>query len=418
MVESLNDPYSEFLPNEKLADFESQVAGKLTGIGAQLEMRNEQLTVVTPLEGSPALKSGIKAGDAILEINGKSTRDIKIPDAVKQIVGEAGTEVKLKLRRASGDTADVTVTRGPIILRSVRGFARGKDYAWQWLLSRDQKIGYIAVDHLAPNTPTELRDTITALKQDGLKGLILDLRFSPGGLLQSAHETAQLFLDEATVVTIRGRDGKEQSFMSDGKQRLGDFPLVVLVNEQTASAAEILAGALKDNGRAILLGTRTHGKGSVQTIVKLDGDGVVRLTTAFFHLPRGSNIDRRPGEKTWGVDPSDGYFLPMTADENEQLRKRGRERAIIGDPAPADARTTDLSPELIAQDHADPQLAAALRTLTAKLTTGEFEKVGKSAAEAEQYAQRRGEVERRREGLLKNIQELDRELKSLEAVRK
>ncbi len=114
MVESLGDPYSEFLPKEKLADFESQVAGKLTGIGAQLELRNEQLTVVTPLEGSPALKSGVKAGDAILEINGKSTRDIKISDAVKQIVGEAGTEVKLKLRRALGDTADVTVTRGPI----------------------------------------------------------------------------------------------------------------------------------------------------------------------------------------------------------------------------------------------------------------------------------------------------------------
>jgi carboxyl-terminal processing protease len=417
MVESLGDPYSEFLSNEKLADLEKHIAGKLTGIGAQLEMREDQLTVVTPLEGSPALKAGIKAGDAILKINGESTGELKIADAVKRIVGEAGSEVKLKLRRASGETAEVTVVRGPIVLRTIRGFERGKDNRWQWLLNGEQKIGYIAIDQLASGTPKELSEAINELKANGLKGLILDLRFSPGGLLQAAHEAAQLFLGEATVVTIRGRDGQEHAFKSDGKQQLGDFPLVVLVNEQTASAAEILAGALKDNGRAIVIGTRTFGKGSVQSLVKLaDGSGALRLTTAFHHLPSGRNIDRRPGEKNWGVDPSDGYFIPLTAIQGEQLQKRRREREIIaGGGSPAEATARAITPEVIAKEHADAQLAAALRTMVARLASGEFEKVGKSAEAAGQYAERRDEINRRREGLLKNIQELDRELSSLGA---
>ena len=285
-------------------------------------------------------------------------------------------------------------------------------------ISRDHKIGYIAVDHLAPDTPNELRDAINALKQDGLNGLILDLRFSPGGLLQSAHETAQLFLDEATVVTIRGRDGKEQSFMSDGKQRLGDFPLVVLVNEQTASAAEILAGALKDNGRADPA-RHTHARqriGSNHRQARRRRRGsphhrVLSLAARKQHRPptRRKNLGRR----------SERRILPA----DDRGRKRATQKAPPRSrdhrrPAPADAQNANLTPDLIAKDHADAQLAAALRTLTAKVTTGEFEKVGKSAAEAEQYAQRRNEVERRREGLLKNIQELDRELKSLEASAK
>jgi carboxyl-terminal processing protease len=416
MVQSLGDPYSEFLTSEKLAELETHIGGKLTGIGAQLEMRQEQLTVVTPLEGSPAFKAGVKAGDAILEINGEPTGELKIADAVKRIVGEAGSEVKLKLRRASGEIADVTVVRGPIVLRSIRGFQRGKDHRWQWLLSSEYKIGYIGVDHLASGTPKEISEAIDELKKNGLAGLILDLRFSPGGLLQSAHETAELFISEGTVVTIRGRNGEEQVFKSDGKKRLGDFPMVVLINEHTASATEILAGALKDNGRGMMVGTRTFGKGSVQSLVKLaDGSGALRLTTAFYHVPSGRNIDRRPGERDWGVDPTDGFFIPLSAEQTEQLQRRRREREIIaGDDSADRAAARELTAEAIAKEHADPQLAAALRTMITKITFGEFEKVGKSAEAAQQYAVRRDEINRRREGLLKNIQELDRELSSFE----
>jgi carboxyl-terminal processing protease len=415
MVEALNDPFSEFVPAQQLADLERQIDGKLTGIGAQLELREGQLTVVTPLEGSPALKAGIRPGDAILEIDTQPTRDLAMADAVKRIVGENGTKVVLKIRRASGENVDLNIERGPIVLRSVKGFARGSEHSWEFMFDREQKIGYVAVSQFGPGTPDELKKVITDLQKSGLNGLILDIRFSPGGLLQAAHEVAELFLGEATVVTIRGRDGKEQAMKSDGKKKLGDFPLVVLVNEQTASAAEVLAGALKDNKRALLVGTRTFGKGSVQSLIKLDnGIGAIRLTTSFYRSPSGRNIDRLPGEKEWGVDPSDGYFVPMTQEAIDQLNKRRLQREVI-DVASREGKTGgELIPSVIEKEHGDGQLAAGLRTLTAKLVSGEFEKVGLSAEAAGLYAARRIEIQLRREALGRSLEQLDREWKSLD----
>jgi carboxyl-terminal processing protease len=415
MVESLGDPYSEYLPAIKLADLQRQIEGKLTGIGAQLDMRDGQLTVVTPLEGSPALAAGVKPGDAILQIDDTSTRDLALADAVKRILGDAGTKVSLKVRRAGGDTADLTITRGPIVLRSISGFARDKEHRWQFMLNAEHKIGYLAASQLGPRTAEEIKEAVTALKKAGLNGLILDLRFCPGGLLQAAHDVASLFLGEATVVTIRGRDGKEQVMKSEGNNRLGDFPLVVLAGEQTASAAEVLTGALKDNNRAIVVGARTWGKGSVQSIIKFDeGAGAVRLTTAYFYSPGGRSIERKPGEKVWGVDPSDGYFVPMTQEAVDRLLELRKKRDIIGgEPAADGAHADQQSADAIAR-MGDAQLAAALRTLAAKVTAGEFEKVGQSAAAAQDYALRRRELQDRRAALTKSLEELDRQWKSLE----
>ena len=414
IMQSLDDPYSEYLSAEKMADLERQIEGKLTGIGAQLELRDRQLTVVTPLEGSPAQKAGVRAGDAILEIDGKSTTDLPLPEAVKRILGESGSKLNLKVRRAKGDTADLTIERGPIVLRTVSGLVRGKDHRWQYLVDRERRIGYIAVNQLGPRTAEEIKEAVAALKTDGLKGLILDLRFSPGGLLQSAVGVAGLFLGEATVVTARGRDGKEQAWKSDGKNQLGDFPLVVLAGERTASATEVLAGALKDNGRAMVVGARTWGKGSIQSLIKLeDGAGAVRLTTAYFYSPSGRTIERKPGEKVWGVDPSDGYFVPMTQEATEQVSELRKRREIIGDTSTDAAAAEPLTAEAIAKQ-GDAQLAAALRSIVAKITSGEFEKVGQSAAAAQEYAQRRLDVERRRDALTKSLEQLDREWKALD----
>jgi carboxyl-terminal processing protease len=414
IVQSLDDPYSEYLSAEKIAELERQIEGKLTGIGAQLDMRDRQLTVVTPLEGSPAHKAGVRAGDAILEIDGKPTGELSLPDAVKRILGEAGSKISLKVRRAKGDTAELTIERGPIVLRTVSGLVRGKDHRWQYLIDREHKIAYIAVSQLGPRTADEIKEAVSALKEDGLKGLILDLRFSPGGLLQSAVDVAGLFLGEATVVTARGRDGKEQAWKSDGKNQLGDFPLVVLAGERTASATEVLTGALRDNGRAIVVGARTWGKGSIQSLIKLDeGTGAVRLTTAYFYSPSGRTIERKPGEKVWGVDPTDGYFVPMTQEATERLIELRKTREIIGDASADAAPAEPLNAEAIAKQ-GDAQLAAALRTLAAKVTSGEFEKVGQSAAAAQEYAQRRRELEDRRAALTKSLEELDRQWKSLD----
>ncbi|MEX2137808.1 MAG: S41 family peptidase [Pirellulales bacterium] len=416
MVKSLNDPYTEYLPADKLADLQRQMEGKLSGIGAQLDTRDGRIVVITPLEGSPALKAGVQPGDAILGIDDQTTREMKLDDAVKRIVGDTGTKVRLKVRRTSGEVVDLTIERGPIVLRSVSGFARGKDHGWEYLLDREHKIGYLAVSQFGPRTAEEIKEVVAGLQKADLKGLILDLRFSPGGLLQAAYETAQLFLGEGTVVTLRGRDGEDKAWKSNGTKKIGDFPLVVLVGEQTASATEVLAGALKDNDRAVVVGARTFGKGSVQTLVRLnEGEGAIRLTTAFYHSPSGRSIDRRPGQKVWGVDPSDGYFVPMTQEATERLRVRRLQREILGaeasDVSDGSAATT---PDAIAKDHGDPQLAAALRTLVARVVSGEFEKVGQSAEAAQEYALRRIDIDLRRAALTRSLEELDREWKLLD----
>jgi carboxyl-terminal processing protease len=414
MIESLGDPYTDYLPADKLAELERQMEGKLTGIGAQLDMREGQIVVVTPLEGSPALKAGIQPGDVILEIDNQTTTNTKLDAAVKRIVGDAGTKVQLKVRRASGEEADLTIVRGPIVLRSVMGYARDADGAWNYMLDREQKIGYLAVKQFGPRTAEEIKEAITTLQKDGLRGLILDLRFSPGGLLQSAHDSAQLFLGDATVVTLRSRGGEEQSWKTDGKQKLGDFPLVVLAGERTASATEVLAGALKDNDRAIVVGARTFGKGSVQTLIKLAEGGAVRLTTAFYQSPSGRTIERRPGQNVWGVDPTDGYFVPMTQEATERLQAQRQKREAIGAAASDATDQPASSPEAIAEKDGDPQLAAALRTLVAKVTSGEFERVGQSAQAAQEYALRRIDIDLRRAALTRSLEELDREWKSLD----
>jgi carboxyl-terminal processing protease len=415
MIESLGDPYTEYLPADKLADLQRQMEGKLTGIGAQLDFREGRIVVVTPLEGSPALKAGVQPGDAILEIDGQTTRELKLDEAVKRIVGDTGTKVRLKVRRASGDEVNLTIERGPIVLRSVTGYARGADGGWNYLLDREHKIGYLAVKQFGPRTAEEIKDVVTALQKDGLRGLILDLRFSPGGLLQTAYETAQLFLGEATVVTLRGRDSEDKDWKSDGAKKLGDFPLVVLAGERTASASEVLAGALKDNDRAIVVGARTFGKGSVQTLIKLNEGGAVRLTTAFFHTPGGRTIERRPGQKVWGVDPTDGYFVPMTQEATERLQAQRQQRETIGViTSNATEQPAATSPDAIAKKDGDLQLASAVRTLVAKVTSGEFERVGQSAEAAQEYALRRIDIDLRRAALTRSLEELDREWKSLD----
>src|SRR5262249_11451344 len=159
-------------------------------------------------------------------------------------------------------------------------------------------------------TATEVEAAIDKLQKEGLKGLILDLRFCPGGLLNQGVDVGKLFLKEGTIVTIKGTKGLESVYKADGKP-VGDFPMLVLINAQTASAAEILAGALKDHNRAVLLGTRTYGKGSVQSILSVDGGGALKLTVALHYLPSGRNIQKHPGAKTWGVDPDDGFYVPL-----------------------------------------------------------------------------------------------------------
>ena len=216
-----------------------------------------------------------------------------------------------------------------------------------------------------------------SLQAQGLKGLILDLRYCPGGVLDSAVAAAKLFLSEGTVVSLHSRNNVSTPLKIETSEALGDFPLVVLVNGETASAAEIVAGALQDNQRAVVIGSRTVGKGSVQTLIKLEGSsGAIRLTTAEYRLPGGRNIDRRAGEKSWGIDPDEGYFLPLDQPQSKALLERRQAREIIGNRS--DGRSSPnviTTADSIENQQADPQLAAALNTMVSRITTGQFEKV-------------------------------------------
>jgi carboxyl-terminal processing protease len=416
MVSALDDPYSDYLTAEMLADIERQIGGTLVGIGAQLEMHEGKIRVVTPLENSPALKAGVRPGDVILQIDGQTTAGIELPEAVKRIVGQQGSSVRLKLGRQGGEEIELNVTRGPIQLQTVKGFQRASDNRWVFLLDPAQKIGYAQVAQLANNTPQELRAAIESMKGQGLGGLILDLRFCPGGTLDSAVAVAKLFLSEGTIVSIHGRDSEPMSIKVDEDGSLGDFPLIVLVNSETSSAAEIVAGALQDNERAIVLGTRSLGKGSVQSLIKLDGGGgAIKLTTSQYRLPNGRNIDRNGGAATWGINPNEGYFVPLDQAQTKAVLERRQAQEVIGGTA-SDSVTppANVTSQWIVEELADPQLAAALKTLEARLTTGQFEKVSNLSPAEIELALKRDDVERRRTAVLQSLKELDQELASLD----
>jgi carboxyl-terminal processing protease len=413
LLKGLKDPYTDYLSAKDLSGFEAQVAGKVSGIGVQLEMVSERLVVTTPLEGSPALKAGIRPGDMIEAIDGKATRGLTMNDAVQRILGSAGSVVKLKVVHPEGVVEELAITRGAIRLRTVIGFLRGPDGSWEFLLEPEHKIGYLHVKQFARGTAGEVREAIVGLQKSGLKGLILDLRFCPGGLLDQALEVSKLFVAKGVLLTTRGPGKEEMVFRADGTSTLGTFPVIVLVNELTASAAEIVAGALRDHQRAVLLGTRTYGKGSVQTIVMLDDGSALKVTTAQHYLPSGRNIQKRPGERSWGVDPSVGFYIPLTTAQTKALQQDAQRRALV--QGKKDARgAVRLTPQMVEDQHADPQLAAALRSMTARLTGGEFLKVGKDNGLLLDQALHLEEMRNRRERLIESINELEREMAELQ----
>jgi carboxyl-terminal processing protease len=231
--------------------------------------------------------------------------------------------------------------------------------------------------------------------------------------LDQALEVCKLFVAKGVILTTRGPAKEEMVFKADGKSTLGEFPVLLLINEQTASAAEIVAGALRDHDRAVLLGSRTFGKGSVQTLVMLDEGGALKVTTAYHYLPSGRNIQKRPGDKSWGVDPTGGFYLPLTSAQTEALRQDAQKRSLL-DPKKDSPKGPPLTPKTIEENHADAQLAAALRSMTARLTGGEFLKVGKDDGLLLEQALRLEEMRQRREELLRSMSQVEREMAELQ----
>ena len=284
-LKDLGDPYTRFLEPEEFEELTSQTTGELSGIGIRLEIddKTNQLTVVEPLQNSPAEKAGIKSGDKILQINDKPTSLMSIEQASTEIKGEVGTEVNLKLSRSEQEVFEVTLVREQIELPSV-----------EYTLNREGQlnVGYIKLDEFSSHAAEQMEKAIQELSDRDVSGFVLDLRGNPGGLLFSSVEIARMWLEKGAIVSTIDRKGGNQKFAANGRA-LTDLPLVVLVNGYSASASEILAGALKENKRATIVGTRTYGKGTVQSVHSLsDGSGLA-VTIARYYPPSGTDINRK-----------------------------------------------------------------------------------------------------------------------------
>jgi len=284
MLEQLKDPYSVLLTGDDYKALTEQTSGNYAGLGIQIDVREGWITVVAPLPDTPAERAGVATGDQIIEVDGKSTEGWKNDEAVKALRGEAGSKVTITVRRSGVvDPLKYNLTRAQIHIRSV---PPGTLF--------DGGVGYIGLNPVAETSAEELRSEIASMKSKGMKSLILDLRYNPGGLLDQGVKVADLFLDaKQEIVATRGRArGSTKEFYDEARQAWPELPIVVLVNDGTASAAEIIAGALQDHDRAVVVGTPTFGKGLVQTLFPL-GDGVaLKLTTARWYTPSGRTIQR------------------------------------------------------------------------------------------------------------------------------
>ncbi|HVJ99711.1 MAG TPA: S41 family peptidase [Gemmatimonadales bacterium] len=284
MLEQLKDPYSVLLTGDDYKALTEQTSGNYAGLGIQIDVRDGWITVVAPLPETPAERAGIQTGDRIIEVDGKSTEGWKNDEAVKALRGAPGSKVTITIRRSGiAEPIKYPLTRAQIHIRSVPA---GTMF--------DGGAGYISLNPVSETSAGELRQEITSMKKKGMKSLILDLRYNPGGLLDQGVEVSDLFLDaQQEIVSTRGRArGSTKQFLDDARQAWPELPIVVLVNEGTASAAEIIAGALQDHDRAVVVGTPTFGKGLVQTLFPL-GEGVaLKLTTARWYTPSGRTIQR------------------------------------------------------------------------------------------------------------------------------
>lgn len=283
MVKTL-DPYSAYLTPERYKELEIGTSGEFGGVGMEVTEEEGFLKVIAPIEGSPAAKAGIKPGDLILAINGKTTEGMAVFESVKLLRGPKGSNVKITLKREGENSSiDLTLTRDIIHIKSVKFdlFEGG--------------IGYIKLSQFQEKVAEELINAVSDLeyKNGGmLKGLVLDLRNNPGGLLDEAIEVADEFIDQGLIISVKGRspDQSKQYFATKG-ENVHDYPIVVIVNKGSASASEVVAEALQDSKRATILGSKTFGKGSVQTIIKLDDGSGLKITTAKFYAPSGRSIN-------------------------------------------------------------------------------------------------------------------------------
>ena len=418
MLEELNDPYTTFVPRRDTQDFSKDLTGEYVGIGAEVQIRDGWLTISSPPDGSPAWRAGVMAEDRVVAIDGESTEGLTIDESIDLLTGQPKTKVTITVERGT-ETLDIEIIRDHIKVQAVKGFMRvDGDGEWMHVIDGSAGIAYIRLTQFTPGCAQEVKDAIAHARDEvggELGGLILDLRFNPGGLLDEAVEIADLFIDEGTIVSTKGRVFEESSDEATREGTITDLPLVVMVNGQSASASEVLSGALSDHGRAVILGTRSFGKGSVQTVRPLEsGAGVLKITEQYYYLPSGRLLHRRDDSTVWGVDPSPGYFLPLTTDETLEMLRARREQEIIAHND--ESEQVDLSDtQAVLEALSDPQLQAAVTVMQHRATTGEFEPVGIDANEPDDVALAElNTLRSQEERLLRELARIDKRMRAAE----
>lgn len=378
----LDDFTAVIWPHER-DEFTRTTSGKFSGVGIQISRHDSRLTVVTPLGGTPAQLAGIKPGDVIAQVDGQSTEGWTLDQAVRNITGPVGTTVALGIDRP-GEPEMLTfrIKRVEIAIESIKGWSRipGADQ-WDYYIDPDMKIGYVRLTNFMPQTAADLDAAVNWMeRQGGVNGLILDLRFDPGGLLEAAIDVCDRFVKSGVLVsTVRG-DGTvdSQAFAGDSarasrgtgpaarqarpQNTYAPFPLVVMVNEGSASASEIVSGCLQDYQRATIVGTRSFGKGSVQELFRLDENkAFLKLTTHYYQLPKGRIIHRKPGAAVWGVEPD--VVVKMTPQQVADSLAARQELDILRDPAAADKPVVPVVEDPAPEDGGAPAVRPNVRNI-------------------------------------------------------
>jgi carboxyl-terminal processing protease len=322
----------------QVREFEKMMTNEFTGIGIEISKRKGVLTITSLLPDTPAYNSGLDAGDVIEAADGVETKDMSLICAVRKITGQAGSKVTLTIRRAGEEkTRDITITRAKIIVPTIRGWQRTEAGRWLYMIDEKNKIGYVRLTGFSAVTASGLEKVLSGLEAEGLKGLILDLRFNTGGFLDSAIAVADKFLyKEELIVITRPRSWLSSTYASAHKKGTHpNYPLVILINSSSASASEIVAGALQDpkHKRAVLVGTRTHGKGSVQGITRYPGGGAqLKYTMAYYHLPSDQRVKsqeamKKQGRNDWGIGPD--IEIKLRTDELRKMIEIQRDNDVL-----------------------------------------------------------------------------------------
>lgn len=325
------DPFTSVIWPSEVSDFAKHTTGKFSGVGIQITMENNRIKVVTPIPGTPAYRAGIMPGDYIVSINGRSAEGITLEEAVRRITGPKGTKVRLGILHPYSDKpVEIELIRDTIVIHTVKGYRLDENNHWEYFVDPAEKIAYIRITSFTDTTVPDLKDALDKIKAASARALILDLRFNPGGTLNAAVETVDLFIDKGlTIVSTKGRSARPWQAVSREDKYIS-IPVVVLINSFSASASEIVSGALRDYKRAVIVGERSFGKGSVQNVIGIVDDTCkLKITTAYYYLPSGRCIHRKETENNgeWGVKPD--LEIKLSPDELKDVVEIQRDSEII-----------------------------------------------------------------------------------------